>query len=133
MLILHFKEMFFLCVLFLCLQAASEDVVIASNNSINVIICHVMLCVSCVQRNRNCWFKTYKDVERCFEIDRSFLKQIHCRSSWQIVFLYYDRIYLKPQFLRLRKFIRSECNFNLYNIHFSLRVTSFIQIRSFII
>ena len=39
MLIFHFKEVFFLCVLLLCLQAVNEDVVIASNDSINVVIC----------------------------------------------------------------------------------------------
>ena len=39
MLIVHFKEMFLLCVLLLCLQAASEDVVIASDDSIDVVIC----------------------------------------------------------------------------------------------
>ena len=39
MLIVHFKEMFLFCVLFLCLQAASESVVIVSNDSIDVVIC----------------------------------------------------------------------------------------------
>ena len=133
MLIVHFKEMFFFYVLLLCLQTVSGDVVNCFEWFSWCCYMHVMLCASCVQRNRNCWFEAYEDVEKCLKIDRSFLKQIHCRLNWQVVLLRCDCTHSKSQLLRLKRFIRSGCSFNLYNIHFSLHVTPFIQIRSFII
>ena len=132
MLIVLFKNIFF-CVLLWCLKVASTSVVNCFKWFNWYCYMHVMLCANCVQRNRNCWFEFCKDVERCFEINQLFLKQIHCLSSWQVMFFCCNHIHSKSQLFRLRKFIQSECDFNLYNIHFFLRVMSFIQIQSFII